>query len=166
MSSGLLNCEFRLTRLAPGTMPAPKPPSPLSHMIDGYGDRLRAAREALGYAKQKDFADACNISAQRLNQWENNKYPPDIFFLAFCQQTWGLSADWILCGEIGGLPRKFLKKLVSLGATNKAPEPARELRMLFPDLPDPDPLPMPHGLHEPAAPPLRRFVRFFEFQLH
>ena len=46
-----------------------KPPSDprLTHLIDGFGERLRAAREAAGFRVQADFARRLGVSAYRYN---------------------------------------------------------------------------------------------------
>lgn len=132
--------------------------------IRGAGARLVAAREALGY-KQAEFARLLKVSASKLANWEGSEQGPPARALAFLKRAYGISADWILCGDPEGLERKVLRQLVALGANNKAPMPARELRQVFPHLPDPAPLPMAAGFAEPSIKTMLSYVRIEHLQL-
>lgn len=49
--------------------------------MDGFGERLIAARERKGY-NQREFAEALGITPTRLNYWEKNKREPDFFMFS------------------------------------------------------------------------------------
>lgn len=49
--------------------------------MEGFGQRLVAAREEKGY-NQKQFAELLNITPTRLNYWEKDKREPDFFMFS------------------------------------------------------------------------------------
>ncbi|MGX9966090.1 helix-turn-helix domain-containing protein [Roseomonas sp. F4] len=104
------------------------PPTPLSELVVGCGDRLTATRLALGFVTQTDFAESLGITVQRLNQWEHEKHPPDIHVMARLKRNHFVSLDWIYMADPSGLKWSLIQRLVTLGAQNDAPVSARRLR--------------------------------------
>ena len=49
--------------------------------MDGFGKRLKEARELKGY-NQKQFAEKLGITPTRLNYWEKDKREPDFFMFS------------------------------------------------------------------------------------
>jgi hypothetical protein len=89
------------------------------------GERLRQAREALGYS-QAEFARAFSLDQGALNHWERGRhYPPPPFLLTLWERH-RISADWLYFGEIGGLPARLADGFRA-GAP-ASPAPARAAR--------------------------------------
>ena len=130
----------------------------LSRLIDGHGERLKAARIAAGFSQSK-FADAIGVDPPRLANWEKGTHPPPAHFLALMKQRYGIGADWILSGDAGALSGRLMQAMINLGSAPDAPLAAREFRRVLPDLPDPDRPADPYRLHDEQALLLGKFVR-------
>lgn len=135
-SSGNLNIAHEDRSIGFG-MRAEKVDPALSGLMRGYGERLRAARLALGYGKQSEFARMLGVEPDRYNHWEKERHPPRAEYLALLRQRFGIGADWILSGDYGALSARLLQAMTVLGASQDAPEAAKELRVTLPDAPDP-----------------------------
>lgn len=72
--------------------------------------RFKLAVEALGVPKG-EIAEAIGVSPQRLSNWTGNHNRPDWFHIArFCRR-FGVSADWILLGDVGSLKKGLADSL-------------------------------------------------------
>lgn len=151
MSSAMLNFLERPRPAHWRAMTKPADPPPLAHLIDGFGERLKAARVAAGFPSQIAFARALGVSAPRLANWEAGDHPPTAHHLALLRQKFGIGADWVLSGDAGALSGRILQAMVNLGADKDAPAAARELRLALPGLPDPTRGTNRRQLHEPQA---------------
>lgn len=84
------------------------------------GDRLRLAREALGYGL-REFARLHNIDFTKLSHWEKGKHYPDPQFIAVLWERHRINADWIYLGEIAGLRHDLVESLqAALRASRRA----------------------------------------------
>lgn len=108
----------------------PKNLPPYSDMMRGYGQRLVAARKALGMSARA-LADLLGVSPQRLSHWETEKHPPDITAMVALQRMRGVSLDWIYAGDPTGLKLPILQALVTAGAAADAPPELVKLRANF-----------------------------------
>lgn len=128
-------------------------PLPITQALDGYGERLRAARRGAGFRTQAELADAAGFSRPRYNHWERSNNPPDLESLLTLSYRYGIGADWILWGDHHALSARVLQGVIGL-----ADDPvSREVRavMLWEaelDL-------WRRGLAEEPAPPMLRYVR-------
>lgn len=98
------------------------------HANAGIGDRLRAAREALGYT-QKGVADAAGSKFRSWQDYEAGKKSPGSQVIAGLVRL-GVNANWVLTGE-GPM---MLADIGSPGASGPALD--RELLKLIVDAVD------------------------------
>ena len=131
----------------------PRPPN--SELLSGFGPRLRAAREAMGY-KAAEFSRMLGITPQRLANWEAGTNPPETYILAQLKH-FGISADYLLTGDMGNLSARLFQHLTNMGAAGTDPV-AQEIRAAASELPDPGKPARRGALHERQAPPPRRFI--------
>lgn len=61
------------------------------------GERIRQRRELAGL-RQRDIADALQLSAQAVSKWERGENAPDIGILPQLARLLGISTDWLLAG--------------------------------------------------------------------
>jgi class 3 adenylate cyclase len=61
------------------------------------GERIRQRREQVGL-RQRDLADALQLSAQAVSKWERGQNAPDIGVLPDLAHLLGISTDWLLAG--------------------------------------------------------------------
>ena len=61
------------------------------------GERIRQRREQAGL-RQRDIADALQLSAQAVSKWERGENAPDIGLLPQLARLLGISTDWLLAG--------------------------------------------------------------------
>jgi transcriptional regulator with XRE-family HTH domain len=81
------------------------------HTPEAVGKRLILTRRALGFEKQKEFAERAGIAASAYNQWETGtKFPGVRSALLLCNE-YGLTLDWIYRGDPSGLPYHVAKLL-------------------------------------------------------
>lgn len=74
--------------------------------------RLIAAREALGLS-QAEFARRARIGVTTMNNWESGDYRVSLNGALRLRETYGLSLDFIYCGNIDMLPNKIASALRS-----------------------------------------------------
>jgi transcriptional regulator with XRE-family HTH domain len=79
--------------------------------LPAIASRLRRTREALGFKKQKDFAERAGIMPPTYNQWEKAKVYPDLQFAIRLRDEYNISLDWIYLGEPSGLPYHIARLL-------------------------------------------------------
>ncbi|MCK8788172.1 transcriptional regulator [Roseomonas sp. NAR14] len=85
----------------------PRPSDPRE--IEFYEDlawRLKVAVEAIDRQKG-DIADSIGVSQSRMSNWITNQNKPDWFGVAKLCRRYGISADWVLLGELRGLPHEW-----------------------------------------------------------
>jgi HTH-type transcriptional regulator, cell division transcriptional repressor len=125
----------------------PKEIEAWSELARGYGQRLAAARAALGMSA-RDMQTLLNVSKARLNHWENERHPPDLTAMLALKRLRGVSLDWIFAGDPSGLPTRILQHLVTAGAAADAPIELVKLRAQIST-------PTQHGtLHEARPKPI------------
>jgi transcriptional regulator with XRE-family HTH domain len=61
------------------------------------GHRIRQRREQVGL-RQRDIADALQLSAQAVSKWERGENAPDIGVLPDLARLLGITTDWLLAG--------------------------------------------------------------------
>ena len=61
------------------------------------GYRIRQRREQVGL-RQRDIADALQLSAQAVSKWERGENAPDIGILPDLARLLGITTDWLLAG--------------------------------------------------------------------
>lgn len=61
------------------------------------GNRIRQRREQVGL-RQRDIADALQLSAQAVSKWERGENAPDIGVLPDLARLLGITTDWLLAG--------------------------------------------------------------------
>jgi DNA-binding XRE family transcriptional regulator len=87
------------------------------------GDRLRQAREALGYENMAEFARMHDLTRDKLNHWEKGRYYPDPLFITRLWDRHRITADWIYLGVIAGLPHSLGENLLAApGGAGAAPK--------------------------------------------
>jgi transcriptional regulator with XRE-family HTH domain len=82
------------------------------------GERLRLAREALGY-KQADFARLHGLDKTKLSHWERGKHLPALSFVRRLWREHQISADWLFLGVKGGLPARVADSLPKVDAVKE-----------------------------------------------
>lgn len=90
--------------------------------LPAIASRLRRTREALGFKKQKDFAQRAGIMPPTYNQWENAKVYPDLQFAIRLRDEYNISLDWIYLGDPAGLPY-HIASLLRIGVDQERTEP-------------------------------------------
>ena len=76
------------------------------------GNRLRAGRKALGYS-QTDFAKNAGFTKSQVSNWEGGLHRPSLDACITLRETYGLSIDFIIFGNLDALPHKIAKVLES-----------------------------------------------------
>lgn len=72
--------------------------------------RLKLAVEAIGLPKG-EIAASINVGESRFSNWLGNHNRPDWFAIhKFCRR-YGVTADWLVLGEISRLPRDLADSL-------------------------------------------------------
>ena len=89
------------------------------------GDRLRQAREALGYS-MAEFARLHGIDKTKLNHWEKGKHYPDPAFIRALYDRHRINADWIYLGILAGLRHDLAESLRAAGQGSSAALSAAE----------------------------------------
>ena len=85
-----------------------KPPDP--YAIE-CGRRLRATREALGYATVREFAEATGVTDDALSAWERGINLVRQDYVRRIKRQFGVTFDWIYDGDASTL-RQSLYDLV------------------------------------------------------
>ncbi|MFB2530849.1 multiprotein-bridging factor 1 family protein [Paracoccus sp. p4-l81] len=67
------------------------------------GDRIAAAREALGLT-QKELSDRLGVRRKTLAEWEDDRAEPRANRLHMMSGVLGVSLIWLMTGEGAGLP--------------------------------------------------------------
>jgi transcriptional regulator with XRE-family HTH domain len=147
VQSGLRQCGSMVKRL-------PHPAN--SDLLKGFGPRLRAARDALGF-RQGEFARLLRVTPQRLANWEADINPPEPYIFVQLKQI-GISLDYLLAGDMGNLSHKLMQGLVNQGAKPADGDVAAEVRDAMKQDPEPTTTPPRGRLHQRQAPPPRRFI--------
>lgn len=75
------------------------------------GDRLRAARLALGLT-QKKLYEPLGVKAATWNHWESGKRLPDPLVMVKLKELHGITLDWIYAGDASALPFSLARTLV------------------------------------------------------
>ncbi|CAA6603746.1 hypothetical protein MTBLM1_120053 [Rhodospirillaceae bacterium LM-1] len=67
------------------------------------GERLRAARLALGYTSGEDFADATGVSESSLSCWEDGSDWVSPWYVSKLRKIFGIDHNWLYEGSLVGL---------------------------------------------------------------
>lgn len=78
--------------------------------------RLKATREALGFDKQSDFAKQLGLDKSSYNLFENGKRRLTNAVALRLRRKFGISLDWLYCGDVSSLPNKITSKLGAVAA--------------------------------------------------
>ncbi len=73
--------------------------------------RLTETRLALGYATQTAFAEQIGILPHKYNVFERGKRRISLGVALLIWERFGVSLDWMYCGDATGLPASLYKKL-------------------------------------------------------
>lgn len=76
------------------------------------GERIRAGRVALEY-NQTDFAKAAGFSKSQVSNWESGLHRPSLDACISLRETFGLSIDFIVFGNLDALPHRIARALES-----------------------------------------------------
>ncbi|MFT4962512.1 MAG: transcriptional regulator with XRE-family HTH domain [Paracoccaceae bacterium] len=76
------------------------------------GSRIHAARLALELS-QTDFAKRAKFSKSQVSNWEGGAHRPSLDACITMRETYGLSIDFIIFGNLDALPHKIAKALES-----------------------------------------------------
>lgn len=80
------------------------------------GRRLKATREALGYEQQNEFAKTLGLAASSYNLFETGQRRITLTSAQRMRRRFGVSLDWVYCGDASALPSHLMKKLAQLAA--------------------------------------------------
>lgn len=83
-----------------------------NHPYSDIGNRIKAGRQALGYS-QTDFAKRAGLSKSQVSNWESGLHRPSLDACITLRETYGLSIDFIIFGNLDALPHKIAKLLES-----------------------------------------------------
>lgn len=75
------------------------------------GRRLRAARLALGM-EQSAFASRAGIPYNTYNNYESGVSRPRVDFALALRNIYGITLDWIYCGDASSLPARLIDAMV------------------------------------------------------
>ena len=73
--------------------------------------RLVRTRLALGYMTQSAFAEQLGIGSPQYSVFESGKRRISLGVALLIWEKFGVSLDWIYCGDAAGLPAALYKKL-------------------------------------------------------
>jgi transcriptional regulator with XRE-family HTH domain len=124
----MLTGEQGALALASGVMERASSDPREVEFYEGLAYRLKLAVEAIDRPKG-EIADSIGVSQSRFSNWITNQNRPDWFGIAkFCKR-YGVSADWILLGDLSGL-RANLADSLALALEEKPAHPAGARRRL------------------------------------
>jgi predicted transcriptional regulator len=78
------------------------------------GERLQAARLALGYKIGKDFADATGVAESDLSDWENGSAWVSPWYVGLLRRLYGIDHNWLYDGSLVGLPDNLFRAIHGL----------------------------------------------------
>jgi len=73
--------------------------------------RLAQTRLALGYKTQQTFSDEIGIRPHQYSVFEKGTRRISLGVALLIWEKFGISLDWIYCGDAAGLPASLSKKL-------------------------------------------------------
>lgn len=76
------------------------------------GKRIKVGRIALGL-NQKQFSDRANLSNSQVSNWESGLHRPSLDNCILLRETFGLSIDFIIFGNLDALPHKIARAIES-----------------------------------------------------
>jgi transcriptional regulator with XRE-family HTH domain len=83
--------------------------------------RLIALRKRLGYAKQSDFAKEIGLEKSSYNPFETGDRPLTLNAARRIRRRFGISADWLLFGDLGQPSQNIAIELGPTPGASKAP---------------------------------------------
>lgn len=92
---------------------------PHEYTLPEIGMRLQLTRQAFGM-NQTEFADGAGISQHAYNQYERGHRRPNIDAAIALRDQYGITLDWIYCGDPSGLPYKLADLIKQLRAHRRA----------------------------------------------
>ena len=75
-------------------------------------NRLKQARYALGL-NQTEFAATAGLKKSQVANWEGGLHRPSLDACIALRETYGLSIDFIIFGNLDALPHKIARALLS-----------------------------------------------------
>jgi transcriptional regulator with XRE-family HTH domain len=90
-------------------------PSATPEMI---GKRLQLTRQALGVG-QKEFAESVGISVSSYNHYEAGRHRPSLEAAIALRAKYGLTLDWIFCGDPSNLKVSLFEAIKAMTAARK-----------------------------------------------
>ncbi|MFC4170279.1 helix-turn-helix domain-containing protein [Teichococcus aestuarii] len=126
--TGLLSGFQACCALTSAAMNIPGPDPREVEFYEGLAFRFKLAVEAVSESKA-EIAEELGISSSRLSNWINAVNAPDWFMIhKFCKR-YGVSADWILLGDMGSLRHDLANSLAR--AQNGGAKPQRGRRQVL-----------------------------------
>ncbi|MBF0267840.1 MAG: helix-turn-helix transcriptional regulator [Alphaproteobacteria bacterium] len=78
------------------------------------GERLQAARLALGYKSGKDFADATGVAESALSDWEKGSDWVSPWYVSKLRKLYGIDHNWLYDGSLVELPDSLFRAIHGL----------------------------------------------------
>lgn len=88
----------------------------MAETLDIIARRLELTRLALGFESQIDFCKAIRVQKNVYNPFEKGKRRISLAVAMKIRRRFGISLDWIYCGDPGTLPTNVYRKIESLAA--------------------------------------------------
>lgn len=91
------------------------------------GQRLKAARIALGYGSdtegrdQKAFAESCGISPQAWNNWERGRHRPSLGEVSKLRPL-GITTEFVFYGDLSKMPHDLAMQVKGILESDQALE--------------------------------------------
>ncbi len=89
-------------------------PVTVAEQLSGFALRLRAIREACGFATRRGFAQALGIDEAAYRKYERAESYPQPETLGRIRQLTGATADYLYFGDEAGLPVGLYRKIKDL----------------------------------------------------
>jgi transcriptional regulator with XRE-family HTH domain len=96
--------------------------------IRAIGQRLKLAREALGYG-QKEFAAGAEIAGNAYNQYEQARTRPSIDNANALCDVYRLTLDYIYRGDVDSLPPRLARSISDLATARAEQKSHSDSRM-------------------------------------
>jgi transcriptional regulator with XRE-family HTH domain len=129
------------------------------------GLRLRLARDRKGLS-QEALGERVGVGATTIQAWEIGRNNIDIVALGKAVKDLGVSTDFVILGDFGGVRADIALELQALQRryldtppTKRGPKPKAATTPLVRDLPEPTTSQRSHALHQPGdtyVPPPKR----------
>lgn len=78
---------------------------------ENVGLRLAVLREAVGFKKQRHFAEHLGVPEDTYTKWEKGKALIPPHYVLELKRKFGITADWLYFGDESALPRALYSEL-------------------------------------------------------